>query len=382
MRTKTVVEIDLVGYNDVCRTLEQSLGPEAVGRLNEQIKEFIKAPLATIEGEYFVINWTGDGAILAFDVPAAAHMFAAAVHRAAQAHNVKRSIATAQRWFRIGVATDKLFQGQQPGGEQESAGTVIATAKRLEAAAQPGQVVADAATFASLPAELQALYGSEERVPGKRDEMFAARRCTIVPYTTADGAPPTVESVLELSEPPARKRSKGAVRLVLGVILVAGAAGVWWWWPVPPPRLSPISRPPPFDFRFVKVRDGLPLSITLADDIPAGAAKGGRIRFTVSKDCPIDDAVAIHRGASVVGEIAQESKKKFLGRGKMMLGLLTVEAAPGQTLNIRATPTHRDGQLWRPADFGGLKLSKGIAAAAGTQYVAYIDGDQTVKVPK
>jgi serine/threonine-protein kinase len=139
--------------------------------------------------------------------------------------------------------------------------------------------------------------------------------------------------------------------------------------------------PAPFS---IAIPDGSPLSVTLADDIPDDTPVGTPIRFTVSKDVQVGGAVAIPRGASVKGEIVQEGKKKFLVLGaKMMMRLTTVDAADHHTLNVRATPTRRaDGRLWRAVDLGGGKRSKGMAAVAGTQYIAYVDGDQSVTVQK
>ena len=200
MSTKTVVELDLVGYSDVCRTLEENIDTEVVARFNEQIQQFVDAGLTAVEAEreHVVMATTGDGAIVAFDDPSDGHAFATAVLKAAEAHNAKRTVASSQRWFRVGLATGDLYRQPRDAGGHVIAGTVIANAVRLEAAARPGQLVADAATFASLPAEVQALYGPEEMVPGKRDERFAARRCTIVGYTAAKDSPPTIQSVLDL----------------------------------------------------------------------------------------------------------------------------------------------------------------------------------------
>jgi hypothetical protein len=75
---------------------------------------------------------------------------------------------------------------------------VIVKAVRLEGAAQPGELVVDAATFNSLPPEYQIAYGSEESVPGKRDEIFAARRYKVIPYKAREDAAPTINSILQL----------------------------------------------------------------------------------------------------------------------------------------------------------------------------------------
>jgi class 3 adenylate cyclase len=217
--TKTVVELDLVGYSDVSRLLEENLDIEVVARFNEQIQEFVDVGLRSIEAQrgHFVMATTGDGAILAFDYPADAHRFGASVHQATQAHNAKRSLASAQRWFRIGLATGELYQRPRPGGGQEIAGTVIGNAVRLERAARPGQLVADSATFTSLAGELQALYGPEETVLGKRDERFAARRCTIVEYSTAENLPPTIQSILDLFDRLNPRDQLSRLMLIIGM---------------------------------------------------------------------------------------------------------------------------------------------------------------------
>jgi hypothetical protein len=58
-----------------------------------------------------------------------------------------------------------------------------------------------------------------------------------------------------------------------------------------------------------------------------------------------------------------------------------VEAADGQWVNIRAVPVARDnGPLQRPVEAAGRSASKDIAAAQGTEYVAYVDGAQTLTI--
>jgi serine/threonine-protein kinase len=149
-----------------------------------------------------------------------------------------------------------------------------------------------------------------------------------------------------------------------------------------PPSSAPASPGPAGSF--ITVEDGLPLTVTLAADIPDDAVVGAPVRFTVSKDVEVGGAVAIPKGASVQGEIVQDGKKKFLGLGgKMMMRLTTVDAADHHSLNVRATPTRRsDGRLWRAVDTGNRKKPKGVVAVAGTQYVAYVDGGQRVAAQK
>jgi hypothetical protein len=49
---------------------------------------------------------------------------------------------------------------------------------------------------------------------------------------------------------------------------------------------------------------------------------------------------------------------------------------------VRATAVRGTGQSRRPVDTGTAKKTKDVAASAGTEYQAYIDGDQSVTVRK
>jgi serine/threonine-protein kinase len=215
-----------------------------------------------------------------------------------------------------------------------------------------------------------------------------------------------------LPAPPPRRSSVPAF-LALGLILAAAVAGVWWFArrPAPQPPAHPVSTaaappshpaaidkpspmPPPAPVeppkqeapiaRVITLVDGLPVAVTLAEDIPANSPVGAPIRFTVTKNFEVAGVVVIQKGAPAAGEIAQEGKKKFLGfGGKMMLRLLTVSAADDQTLKLRATPKpNPTGLSERPVEQGGHARPKGVAAIAGTEYVGYLDGNQNVTVQK
>ncbi len=200
MSRKTVVELDLVGYGDLARNIEENVGVKVVAEVNAQIQGFIDAALKKIGAERYqaVLATTGDGAILAFQNPDNAHNFAVAVHQATEEHNSRKIVVSAQRWFRIGIATGDLHQGMGTAGKQELAGTVIITAVRLEAAAGPGEIVADATTFGGLSPFLQRLYGPEEKVKGKRNEEYAVNRYSVIQGTDKKNLMPTVRTVFEL----------------------------------------------------------------------------------------------------------------------------------------------------------------------------------------
>jgi len=135
----------------------------------------------------------------------------------------------------------------------------------------------------------------------------------------------------------------------------------------------------------VKVSDAMPFSIKLAEPVPADAEEGLTLHFTVVDGLKVGDAVVIAKGAAVTGSIVEAAgKKKVFGLGaKMTFRLLQVETVDGKKLNIRAEPSRaKDGPAKRPIDAGAKGKSKEVAAAAGSQYVAYIDGEQSVAVHK
>jgi hypothetical protein len=134
----------------------------------------------------------------------------------------------------------------------------------------------------------------------------------------------------------------------------------------------------------VKVSDALPLRITLADDLPADAEEGRALRFTVTDGLRVGDAAVIAKGATVTGEVAEVAKKRFLGKGnRMTFRLLKAESVDNQKLNVRAMPTRRgDSPVNRPVDSGKGIRSKELSATKGTEYLAYIDGEQTVSIRK
>jgi class 3 adenylate cyclase len=185
---KTVLELDLVGYSSVARMLEENNGAGAVAALNDQVQRFVDDGLRAVQlpRDGTVMATTGDGAILLFEKADQAHRFATALSVATKEHNASRTEASARRRFRVGAATGEIVLRPQPGGGHDMAGITIANAVRLEAAGRPGTLLIDLATHNALPSRLQALYGPEEEVAGKRDEKFRARRCVFDPDDAAE----------------------------------------------------------------------------------------------------------------------------------------------------------------------------------------------------
>lgn len=134
----------------------------------------------------------------------------------------------------------------------------------------------------------------------------------------------------------------------------------------------------------VSVGDGLPFRVVLEEDIPAGAEHDQALRFTLADGLKVGDTVVIAKGAAVTGSIVTAAgKKNWFGKGgKMTFRLLQADAVDGKKLNVRATPSRGANGLSRPLDTGKGAKSKEFAAARGTEYVGYTDGQQTVSVPK
>jgi class 3 adenylate cyclase len=119
----------------------------------------------------------GDNAILAFEQARVAHDFVVAWHRIVSSRNREKSVAQAQQHYRIGVATGDLVIWDD---DLESAcGIVITDAVRLESAGAPGQVLIDHVTYQALPLDLRYCYGPEEKIAGKRSEVFRVHRCQL-----------------------------------------------------------------------------------------------------------------------------------------------------------------------------------------------------------
>ncbi len=171
VQTKTVIELDMRGYSDIARQRELDYGsPIAVAELNQEIQQFVDVGLKAVNlvREDVVKAVNGDNAVIVFDDPMQAHLFAEAVHKCTEEYNKNQQGLLAQRWFRIGCATGELHEENGT-----IAGIVIADAYRLEAAANPGEFLIDCHTYKYLKESLDHdPYLAAETVQGERDELF------------------------------------------------------------------------------------------------------------------------------------------------------------------------------------------------------------------
>ncbi len=164
----------------------------------------------------------------------------------------------------------------------------------------------------------------------------------------------------------------------------------------PAPAATPAPAPPvetaanipavsPTGLVAVTLTDGMPFYVSLTEDVPQSAEEGRPLHFTVAKEVRIGDLVVFAKGAAVSGEIVQTGHKGTFGIGgsKMTMRLLVADAVDGKKYRIRAQSARgADGKNERPVETNVKPKNKDLVAAAGTEYVAYVDGDVTLSVKK
>jgi len=150
------------------------------------------------------------------------------------------------------------------------------------------------------------------------------------------------------------------------------------------PDTAATTRRPAIQTVPVTVNDALPFRIVLTEDVAANGQEGQALRFSVVDGFKVGDTMVIPPGATVTGSVTSEAGKKFLGIGnKMTFRLLQADAVDGQKISVRCkSGKQANGPTTRPFDTGKNPKTKGLAASQGTEYIAYIDGDQTVTARK
>ncbi|AFY44686.1 pentapeptide repeat-containing protein [Nostoc sp. PCC 7107] len=187
---KTVVEIDLKGYSEIVREVEefcqefrQKFGCDNLNLLpfiNRHIQNFIDKGLETInkKREDVVQATNGDNAVIILDNADEAYKFATAVHKATKSYNDKQTEPSAERRFRIGAATGELVENYDG---NTLTGYTIVKAYRLEANAEPGKYfVVDVETHKSFSPEIHNKFGDEKTVYDKNNKEFQAHICQII----------------------------------------------------------------------------------------------------------------------------------------------------------------------------------------------------------
>lgn len=147
--------------------------------------------------------------------------------------------------------------------------------------------------------------------------------------------------------------------------------------PAPAPTVATVA---------ATMTDAQPFTIVLSAELRNDAMIGQALQFTTKDDVKDKDGkiIVLPKGTIVRGEVTETPKKKMfgIGGGKMSFKLTRAEASNGIRVNLRTLSARRgDGVTQRPAETNRSGTNKDIAAAQGTEYVAYVDGEQHVTVP-
>ena len=142
-------------------------------------------------------------------------------------------------------------------------------------------------------------------------------------------------------------------------------------------------KPPEPQTRTVQLVGGMPIEIALAEDVPPDCEPGQVLTFRTTTDIAVDGTVVIAKGAPVTGVIVDAAKRKFLAHTRPTYRLLEVTVVNGSKLKVRAVPGRLgDSRKAPPLDPLGGSRSKDAVAPAGSRFIAYVDGDQSLTLPR
>jgi serine/threonine protein kinase len=132
--------------------------------------------------------------------------------------------------------------------------------------------------------------------------------------------------------------------------------------------------------RVIRIIGGEPLPIVLTEDVSADCQPGQVLHFQTAREVSSAGVVAIAKGAPVKGVVVDSAHRKFLVHtSRPTFRLIDVTAVDGTKLKIRAMPGKLgDERKDRPLDPIGGSKSKDSIAPAGSRFMAYFDGDQTL----
>jgi serine/threonine-protein kinase len=198
------------------------------------------------------------------------------------------------------------------------------------------------------------------------DKPSAAPKKSVSPYAPASAKPATVATAPPVPTPtePAPAAPVFSPRPVAVAPVIPSAA---------PAELVP-----------VKLTDGIPFRIALLEDVPIDAEVGRALRFRVLDGVQSGQTTVIAKGSIVTGALADlGGKRNFFGeRSKVRFRLIAAESVDDAKISVRATPAPRSDGENRPFATPNGTKDKDLIAASGTEYIAYISGEQNVSVHK
>ena len=192
---------------------------------------------------------------------------------------------------------------------------------------------------------------------GVPEEVIGQMRDPLAPPKPKPEPPPARD------EPPPGRGGRREQRVVVDMGRGLGSIPGM---PPMPPFVS--AQAPPGS---VMLYGGLPLSLTLIDDIPLEPQPGMPLHFRVEQDLKVGGSLVISKGATVTGEI-------LVAKPRPRFKLNPVDATDGTKIKVRASPGRNSQRNEQPVETAGYKYKEALAPA-GTKYMGYIDGDQPVR---
>lgn len=168
---RTVVSIEVSGYDRIVRNLKKKDGASAVSAFTERIRRCMEDALDDIAqpSRGIFLEATDRGALLAFEEALQTHLFARSVQQHAPALNEGSGGGGAQRKFRAGAATGPV-SAVPSGSGVKFTGVAIGRAERLRSVAKACEIAMDLDTYDLLPHGCRETYGCEEVVGGNRGQ--------------------------------------------------------------------------------------------------------------------------------------------------------------------------------------------------------------------
>ena len=248
--------------------------------------------------------------------------------------------------------------------------------KMLEAHVPDSAIIADIAgsqtSFNLAPTELVRLARA-----GASEKLLTAMRGQPSPVPATDGSKLAPTAQQPGNQPAPITPANSSNPLASGNTNPATPAKATPSAPIPPVPVA-ITAPKPGAPRSVTIPDATPLRLSLSEDIPDDVIEGSSIHFHVASDLVIDGVTVLAEGAKASGTIVEGRKKKVFGRGKISYKFDGVQSVDGKQIRIRAAAVASSASATKhPLDLPGDK-PKDTAAAKGSHFVAYVDGDVSV----
>jgi len=140
--------------------------------------------------------------------------------------------------------------------------------------------------------------------------------------------------------------------------------------------------------RTIKIPDATSLRLSLMEALSSATnSVDDPVRFEVTEDVKLGDAIAIPKGSTAVGHVVEVEPRRRMGRaGKLNFSIDHVKAPDGSNVRLRASSTRKGDDKTGTVIVGTVLLSplflimrgKDVSIPKGTDISAYVDGDREI----